>query len=205
MIRYVFIGALVCFLAALFYLPSRYPASQFLDQLRVEHDAAIGFWGEDHAYRVLWRTLELEGSANAVPPSPTPQPGPVGVDGIAAQRLAEASNKLFDNEYTRSIEAALTLFCYRLSSAVEVLPLSIPLILVCVMDGFVMRWVRSKQFVAHNPELFAAYGVLIVICLCGMLLIDLLPLTVHPLICFFPFAFVGLFGNQAVANYHVIG
>lgn len=208
MIRVVAIGTMAIFLVVLFYLPSVYQPSRFFDQLRSEHEAIAEHWGEEHALRVLARAIDLHGGVKREPPIPTAYQGGqrgAGAGSVAAHRLSEASARLFDNEYTRSISALLALFFFRLSSMVELLPLAGAFLLACVVDGLVVRRVKSREFRPHSPELFAAHAAMVVLLACGCLVLFLVPLAWHPVAMPVPFMLAGLFVNQAVANFHAKG
>ncbi len=208
MIRIVSIATMLVFLAVLFYLPSVYPPSAFLDRVRVEHEAVSEYWGEEHAARALSRAMDLHGGAKSEVPVATAYQentgaGSAGSD--AARRLSDASRRLFDNEYTRSISALLALFFFRLSSLLELLPLGGAFLLACIVDGLVVRQVKSREFRSHSPELFATHAAMVVLLVCGCLVAFLLPLMWNPLVMSVPFLLAGVFVNQAVANFHSKG
>ena len=45
------------------YLPSANPPERFLQQMRIEHELNVTFWGEDHAHQILERSLSHVGHA----------------------------------------------------------------------------------------------------------------------------------------------
>lgn len=208
MIRIVAIATLVLFLCLFFYLPSVYGPDRFLDQIHIEHDLNDRFCGEEHALRVLDRAITLHGDVQSNSPSPAASSAAAAssqVDALAAQRLAEATARLFNNQYTRSIDALLTLFLFRLSGLLEWLALLAGFVIACVMDGYLKRSIKSKQFEQHSAELFSFYMALGVLIVCGSLVLLLLPVTFHPFALIAPPILVGLFGNQGIANFHAHG
>lgn len=208
MIRLAAIGTMIAFLCLLFYLPSVYTASRFLDQVRTEHELNGRYWGTAHAVRVLDRTLTLHGDVqtnSAVQQLSFSAPSPAQIDSVAAHQLYQASARLLNNQYTRSIDALVTLFLFRISALFEWLPLVSTFVIACLLDGYLRRAVKSKEFVQHDPELLATYVVLGILVCCGTLVLCLLPITCDPLVFVAAPALVALFANQAVANYRARG
>ncbi|MGB7991840.1 MAG: DUF4400 domain-containing protein [Candidatus Methylophosphatis roskildensis] len=208
MIRLVCIATMVLFLCVFFYLPSVYAPDRFLDQIHAEHALNQRYCGEDHALRVLERAMTLHGDVQSAQPISSAVgavPASNQLDAVAAQRLAEASARLFSNQYTRSLDALLTLFLFRLSGLVEWLPLLASFVLACLLDGCLRRSIKSKQFEQHSAEMFSAFMSLSVFTVCGFLVVALLPVTFHPYALLAPPILVGLFGNQSIANFHARG
>lgn len=208
MIRIVAIATMVLFLCLFFYLPSVYGPDRFLDQIHIEHDLNNRFCGEDHAIHVLDRAMALHGNVQsnpAVSPATGAAQASTQLDAVAAQRLSEASARLFNNQYTRSIDALLTLFFFRLSGLIEWLALLVAFVVACVIDGYLRRSTKSKQFEQHSAELFSFHMALCVLVVCGSLVLFLLPVTFHPFALIAPPILVGLFGNQSIANFHAHG
>ena len=72
------------------------------------------------------------------------------------------------------------------------------------VDGFVLRQVRAKEFVAHSAEMFGG-SLIVAIMLGGMVAVSaFLPMRLHPM--FFTLSLLAmLFAlSRAIANYHVI-
>lgn len=208
MIRIVAIATMVLFLCLFFYLPSAYGPDRFLDQIRIEHELNNRICGEDHAIHVLDRAITLHGDIQSNPPIPArfaAAPASTQLDAVAAQRLSEASARLLNNQYTRSIDALLTLFLFRLSGLIEWLPLLVGFVVACVIDGFLRRSIKSKQFEPHSAELFSFHMALCVLVTCGSLVLSLFPVTFHPFALIAPPILIGLFGNQGIANFHAHG
>jgi len=75
---------------------------------------------------------------------------------------------------------------------------------VVAVDGFVLRQVRAKEFVAHSAEKFGG-SLIAAIVLGGMVAVcAFLPMQLHPM--FFTLSLLAmLFAlSRAIANYHVI-
>ncbi len=208
MIRITAIATMVLFLCLFFYLPSVYGPERFLDQIHLEHDLNDRYCGEEHALRVLDRAMTLHGEVQSNAPSPVALSAAAAsspVDAVAAKRLSEATARLFNNQYTRSIDALLTLFLFRLSGLIEWFALLVGFVVACVIDGYLRRSIRSKQFEEHSAELFSLNMALAVLIVCGSLVLFLLPVTFHPFALIAPPILVGLFGDQGIANYHAHG
>ena len=76
MIRAVAVLSLVALLVLVLYVPSAHPPERFLDQLRSEHEAAMGFWGTEPAFAMLDRAMRMQSGAaqeESAPPKPTPE------------------------------------------------------------------------------------------------------------------------------------
>lgn len=208
MIRIAAIATMVLFLCLFFYLPSVYGPERFLDQIHVEHALNDRFCGEAHALRVLDRAITLHGEVQSNSPSPAAVSAAAAsspVETAAAQRLAEAGARLFNNQYTRSIDALVTLFLFRVSGLLEWLALLVGFVVACVIDGFLRRSIKGKQFEQHSAELFSFHMALAALIVLGSLVLFLLPVTFHPFALIAPPVLVGLFGNQSIANYHSHG
>ncbi len=96
----------------------------------------------------------------------------------------------------------VALATYRFSAFVEWLPYLSVFVFAAFLDGFIRRIVKSKEFLQHNPELFALHASLVILIICGTVVAFVLPVTVHPLLLALVPAGVGIFGSLAVANYH---
>ena len=51
------------------YLPSANPPERFLQQMRIEHELNVAFWGEDHAHQILERSLSLYAQQDNLAPA----------------------------------------------------------------------------------------------------------------------------------------
>ena len=116
--------------------------------------------------------------------------------------MSQMSARLFNNQYFKSIGALFALATYRFSAFVEWLPYLSVFVLAALLDGFIRRIVKSKEFLQHKPELFALHASLVILIVCGTVVAFVLPVTVHPLLLALVPASIGIFGSLAVANYH---
>ena len=204
-IRVVSTVSLILLLILVLYLPSAHPPERFIAQLSVEHERNSAFWGEEHALRILSRMLELHADAKQASPIPdtlAPAESRSQVDSAAASQMSQMNARLFNNQYFKSIGALFALATYRFSAFVEWLPYLSVFVLAAFLDGFIRRIVKSKEFLQHNPELFALHASLVILIACGTVVAFVLPVTVHPLLLALVPASIGIFGSLAVANYH---
>lgn len=205
MIRIVFIGTMIAFLGVLFTLPSVFPADRFVQQIRVEHELNSEYWGEGQAVRALamtfaWRGEERVETGAPMAPGARVATGPMDV--FARARVDDVRVRLFRNQYMSSIDAMMTLLIYRACCLLLVLPVLVVFMSACMADGLVVRWVRSRELRPPNPEVYASFGALGVLVLCGSLIVFLFPLTLHPIALLMSPMLIGGFSSAAVANYH---
>lgn len=207
MIRFVSTASLVALLILVLYLPSAYPPERFIDQLRAEHALTIDVWGRAHAMRILSRMLDLQATAQQVRPAPAPRnaPAPNPVDLAVAKQMAEVNDRLFNNAYFRSIDTLLALATYRFSVLIESLPALLVFILAVLSDGFLVRIIKSKEFLQHNPEMFAVHVCAAIMTACGTVLALVLPVTLHPFVFFVVPIAISVFASRAMADFHLRG
>ena len=204
-IRVVSTVSLILLLILVLYLPSANPPERFIGQLSVEHERNSAFWGEGHALRILSRMLAIHADAkqsSPIPDSLAPAEPRSQVDSATASQMSQMSTRLFNNQYFKSIGALFALATYRLSAFVEWLPYVSVFVIAAFLDGFIRRIVKSKEFLQHNPELFALHASLVILIACGTIVAFVVPVTVHPLLLALVPASIGIFGSLAVANYH---
>lgn len=205
MIRIVFIGTMIAFLGVLFILPSVFPADRFVQQIRVEHELNSEYWGEGKAVRALAMTFAWRGDERVeteVPAATGARMATGPMDVLAGARFDDVRVRLFRNQYMSSIDAMMTLLIYRACCLLLVLPVLVVFMSACMADGLVVRWVRSRELRPPNPEVYASFGALGVLVLCGSLIVFLFPLTLHPIALLTPPMLIGVFSSGAVANYH---
>ncbi|HEY0846601.1 MAG TPA: DUF4400 domain-containing protein [Noviherbaspirillum sp.] len=204
MIRFVSAASLVALLFLVLYLPSAYPPERFIDQLRAEHALTIEFWEHEHAMRILSRMLDWQTTAKQASPAPfatgAPAPGPIDV--AVAKQMAEVNQRLFHNPYFRSIDTLLALATYRFSVLIEWLPVLLVLMLAALFDGYLVRIVKSQEFVQHNPEVFALHAGATIMTACAAVLALVLPITLHPLMLSGVPVAISVFASRALANFH---
>lgn len=207
MIRFVLTMSLAALLILVLYLPSAYPPQRFTDQLRREHALAIDFWGRDHAMRILSRMLFLQ--AAAIPANPVPSsadaPLPTPVNFAVAKQMAEVNHRLFNNPYFRSIDTLFALATYRFSILIEWMPALLVFMLASLFDGFLVRIVKSKEFVQHSPEMFALHICTVIMTACATVLAFVLPITMHPVVFSVVPIALSVFASRALADFHKRG
>ena len=105
-------------------------------------------------------------------------------------------------EVSRSVDALLMLASYRLSSLLEWMPWLIPLMLAAGIDGLLLRVVWSKEFLLHDPEMFAVWCSLSIIAGCVTVVAFVLPVQWHPaMLAGSPIAMTMLLG-RAIMHFH---
>ena len=204
-IRVVSTISLILLLILVLYLPSAHPPEHFISQLSIEHERNSAFWGEEHALRILSRMLELHTDAKQASPIPVTLASAEPrnhVDSVASSQVSQMSTRLFNNQYFKSIGALFALATHRFSAFVEWLPYLSIFVFAAFLDGFIRRIVKSKEFIQHNPELFALHASLVILIACGTVVAFVLPVTLNPLLLTLAPVSAGIFGSLAIANYH---
>lgn len=184
MIRLVAVTSLLAVLALVLYLPSAHPPERFLAQLRLEHAAAADAWGLIPAARMLERALGAQ-DATREPvflPELTDDSTANPLDTAVAREMTSVNRRLFDNSYFRAVEALLLLALFRLSMIVECLPWFAAFTIAALVDGYVVRAVRSREFLRHDPELFALAICAAIVVVCGTVVASVVPATVHSML-----------------------
>ena len=204
MIRAVSIGALLCLLVLVLYLPSAHPPERFLAQLRTEYEATAAYWGDSPPPRILSRALSVQDSARQAAPIPSSADAPPAnaVDGAVAREMATVNQRLFDNAYFRSIDALLLLASFRLAALLEWLPWLLAFTAATLVDGSVVRQIKAKEFLQHDPELFALYICGVIVTVCAMVIGFVVPFTLHPLAMPCVPLVVSLLLGRAVGSFH---
>lgn len=204
MIRGTAILSLVGLLILVLYVPSTHPPAYFLELLRSEHAAASVFWDSVPAYRMLDRALRLQSGAASASPVPAVRDlhGSAGIDGAISREMASVGQRLFDNEYFRSVDALLMLASYRLATLVEWLPLLLPFVLAAVFDGWLVRLVKAKEFRFHDPEMFAVWCSLLIVAACATVIACVIPIRLHPGTCAVAVGGIAALLGRATAHFH---
>ena len=207
MIRAVTVLSLVSLLILVLYLPSAHPPERFLAQLRAEHQSAAQFWGEGPAMRMLSRALSVQDTAHQVSPVPSSGDAPAlgALDYAVAQEMTSVNQRLFNNTYFRSIDALLLLASFRLATLLEWLPWLLAFTVAVVADGGFARLIKSKEFLQHDPELFALYACAAIVAVCATVLGLVAPVTLHPLVMPCMPLLVSLLVGRAVGSFHQRG
>lgn len=201
MIRFlIFAIAFVLFCTAM-YLPSRYQAESFLTTVQSESDQHRTQWGDDAADRV-WRRMAVvyEEIMPALPAARTESDG----RGTARDGVAAATSRALGSDYFRSAQSLGALVIYRACALFELLPLVLLVLVVAVVDGFVVRAVKAREFTSHSAELFTA-SVAGAIVIAGLILLSLvLPFAIPPTLIAAALVVMLFVLSRAVANYHLI-
>ncbi len=204
MIRFVSTVSLLVLLVLVLYLPSVYPPNQFFDQVRIEHALNAQFWGERNAADILARMLDFqEAKTQVLPASPTVNPRGANTGGNpVAFQMTQVTNRFFNNPYFRSISSLFVLASYRFSALIEWLPILLVFMAVVLLDGVLVRMIKSKEFLQHNPQIFALFACASIATACATIIAFVLPITLNPLtISILPIV-LSVFMRQAVANFH---
>ena len=207
MIRAVAVISLVSLLVLVLYLPSAHPPERFLAQLRTEHQATARFWGDAPALSILERALSVQDSARQAVPIPSAGDAPpvIAVDGAVAREMATANQRLFNNAYFRSIDALVLLAAFRLATLLEWLPWLLAFATAVLVDGYVVRLIKAKEFRQHDPEMFALYVCMAIVTACATVVGCVLPVALHPLVMPCVPLVVSLLFGRAVGSFHQRG
>lgn len=206
MIRFVWIAALCCVLCLVLYVPSAFSPEQLMLTVRSEHDINARLWGDAAAERILEQMLDFQAAGAAVskPPAATVDVAGPGVNTAMAVEVGRMSTRLFSSPYFRSVDALFCLAAYRACALFHVLPLLLLFMLICAVDGFAIRSVRAREFVAHSAEMFTASAT-VGIALLALVLVGLfLPFTLTPLYTIGALLLMLFVLSRALANYHLI-
>ena len=204
MIRGVALVSLIALLVLVLYLPSAHPPERFVAQLRVEHSAAAAFWGKAPATHMLSRALRVQESARSATPLPSSGDAPdiKGVNGAVANEMASVNQRLFNNAYFRSIDALLLLASFRLATLLEWLFWLLAFVAAAMVDGYLVRSIKAKEFLHHDPELFAVYASGAILAGCATVLAFVLPVDLHPMVLPSVPLVIGALISRAVGSFH---
>lgn len=205
MIRAVSVVSLLCMLVLVLYLPSAHPPDRFVELIRQEQQAIGRFWGDPASLRILSRALAVADSAQRASPVPQPSAAPSSnpVNGAVAIEMASVNQRLFNSMYFRSIDALLLLAAFRLSTLIEWLPWLLVFSAAAVVDGFVVRRVKAKEFRQHDPEWFAAHASLGIVTICVTVIGFVVPLPLHPLVMPCAPVLLSFFLGRTVGSFHL--
>ena len=204
MIRAVAVLSLLVLLVLVLYVPSAHPPERILGQLRAEHEAAAAYWGAEPATRMLDRAMRMQDSTAQVTPISAAKdaPSPASVNGAVSREMASVNQRLFNNAYFRAVDALLLLASYRLSTLLEWLPWLAAFVLAALVDGGFARLIKAKEFLQHDPEMFALYASLAIVTLCATVVGFVLPVPLHPLLLPCEPLVVGVLAGRAVGCFH---
>lgn len=204
MIRATAILSLLALLALVLYIPSVYPPERFVQQLKAEYAAAAGYWGDAPATRALDVALRLLESARVASP-PVAQDGgsqTATIDTAVGREMHSVNERLFGNSYFRAIDALVVLAAFRLSMLVQLLPWLAAFAIAVLADGQFQRLVKSREFRQHDPEVFAMAACATIALLCGLVVVTVLPNTLHPIALPSAVVVAVAAGGRMIASYH---
>jgi hypothetical protein len=187
------------------YLPSANPPERFLLQIRIEHDLNIAFWGEDHAHQILERSLSLYARQNELAPAAfasTPSVPVTDVNAAVANGMSDVVQRLFHNRYAQAFDAVLLLATYRFSVLLQWLPWVAAFVLIACLDGYIVRVIRSKEFLEHSPMRFALCVIGATLALALTLLLLVTPASIHPLAPGCIALILGTLVARAISHFH---
>jgi hypothetical protein len=116
--------------------------------------------------------------------------------------MASVNQRLFNNPYFRSIDALLLLASFRLAMLLEWLPWLLAFPVAALVDGYLVRLVKAKEFLHHSPEMFALYACLAILTSCATVLAFVLPFTLHPLAVPCVPVVIGTLMGTAIRDFH---
>ena len=205
MIRVVAVSSLLALLILVLYVPSAHPPQRFLNQIRIEHEATSAFWGAEPAVRILSRGMQMQDSAADMTPIPKAADAPTatGLNNPVAQEMGAVNQRLFNNPYFRSVDAAVLLAGYRLATLLEWLPWLAAFAMAALADGWYIRKIKAKEFRQHDPEMFALFVGLAIVTACATGIAFVVPVTLPPLLlpCV-PIA-ISVLVSRALACFHL--
>jgi len=205
MIRAVSVVSLLCLLVLVLYLPSAHALDRFIELVRQEQQTIGRLWGDGAALRILSRALAMADSAQQASPVPQPSAAPAAtaVNGAVAIEMASVNQRLFNSAYFRSIDALLLLAVFRLSTLLEWLPWMLAFGAAALLDGFLVRLVKAKEFRLHDPEWFAAHASLAIVTICVTVIGFVVPFALHPLLMPCAPVLLSLLLGRTAANFHL--
>jgi len=187
------------------YLPSAYPPERFVEQIRTEHGLNAAFWGEERARQLLQRSLALYAQQSEVVPAAfASSPGAAVNDtnAVVARQMSEVLERVFHNRYTEAFDALLLLAAYRLSALLEWWQWIAAFVPIACFDGYLVRVIRSKEFLEHSPLHFALCAIGATLALALALLLLVLPVAVYPLVFGAVSLALGTFLAMAISHFH---
>lgn len=206
MIRYLAIALAAGMLGLVLWLPAAYPAAQFYQTVRADHEACSKLWGKRFARAALDSAL----SVGAVEPLPrTIDTGTASPTGLAERRLAIRVQGMMDringSPYMRGVDAMATLGMYRLAT-LRHLAFGIGLFLLpALADAAMRRIIRTHEFRRHDPERYSlalagAMVMTMILLTCGVL-----PLSQSPYLALYLMLLMVYCLHVVLANFHHSG
>lgn len=207
MIRIVAIASLTTVLLIVLYLPSTHPPIYFMDLLRQEHELNMRFWGNRHGLAIMEHMLDMQTSYTESSPLPQPNSTPAldGANQAVANEMNKVGQRLFNSPYFRAIDTLFALALYRLATLLEGLKDLWVIGIAVIIDGFLVRAIKAKEWRHHNPEMFALYASGCIITACGLVIAMVLPVTIAPYVWVGSAFMLWLFASRAIVHFHKTG
>lgn len=198
--------ALLSIIVIALYLPSQFPAEKFLNHLREEHDRTARFWGDKNANEILARALSIDemvlSSPETVAPNVVSQTPPKSLNLHTHLKLDEMRERFFETSYVRGLRATLLLAEYRIAALIQWGPSLALFVLLALIDGQIVRIVRSYEFGDHSPVSFGVFAFTLIAVLWLITVSFMLPTAIHPLWYGVVPLVVGAVSGIVVANFH---
>lgn len=208
MIRHILIGALSAIVCIVLYIPSKVAPTELTQLLRDEYAQAGELWGDEVANQVLVRTLKMQRtSASITTPvgaAPASSGPPNAVNAAMVAQFGQASARLFDNPYFRSIDALFALASFRLCAAIELLPVLLVFGVVVAADASLVRIVRSKELIAESAERFSVSLAVGILLGASVVIAWFLPFHIHLMMVLGILLAMLFVTSRAWANYHMM-
>jgi Domain of unknown function (DUF4400) len=119
-----------------------------------------------------------------------------------ANQMSDVVQRLFHNSYAHGFDAILLLATYRFSVIVQWLPWVAAFVLIACFDGYLVRIIRSKEFLEHSPMRFALCAIGATLTLALTLLLLVIPASIHPLALGCLPLVLGTFVARAISHFH---
>lgn len=201
----VFGLALAALLVYVLYLPAANPPERLLQQMRTEHALNVTFWGEDDALRILARSLSLYARQDDLAPAAfalTPGVAPAAGNAAVAQQMSAVVQRLLHNRYGQGFDAVLLLATYRFSILAQWLPWVAGFVSIACFDGYLVRIIRSKEFLEHSPLRFAFCAIGATLALALTLLFLVVPTSINPMLLGCGPLATGALVARAISHFH---
>ena len=120
--------------------------------------------------------MSVQDSTAQVTPIPAAKDAPssAGVNGAVSREMSSVNQRLFNNAYFRARRRAAPARQLSVSTLLEWLPWLAGIRLAALVDGGFARLIKAKEFLQHDPEMFALYASLGII-LCATVIGFVLP------------------------------
>lgn len=177
MIRGVVIASLVTMLLLVLYLPAVTSPATFYEHVRSEYSAHGATWGRERAHRALEGAMAMLEHPTAAPLMTGASVQQGSAVTAAGHQFDTVSQRLLDSDYLRAFNALALLAGFRLAVLAQLSPGLLCLATAYVVDGFVRRWVKGREFVHLHPEVWAGSVCGACLALCAAIISSVLPVT----------------------------